>query len=118
MSLLLLLLLKPGPVSPPQEAHPSARAGDPYTSYSATYRSNATGARMVTTADVYAAPVIFTQSFPDGAAHTANGDRDSVLSSFPSFKVEALASLDIVDDSAGSSTNSAGLSLRQFIEDD
>jgi hypothetical protein len=45
---------------------------------------------MVTTADVYDTHVIFTQSFPDGATHTANGDRDSVLSAFPSFKVQAL----------------------------
>jgi hypothetical protein len=42
---------------------------------------------MVTTARVYDMHVIFSQSFPNGATNTANGDRDSVLSIFPSFSV-------------------------------
>ena len=55
--------------------------------FTSTYTASS-NTTMITTARVYDQHIIFSQSFPNGAKNTATGDRDSVLSTFPSFLVE------------------------------
>jgi len=59
-----------------------------HTRYDTTYASSGTTTTMVATARVYDQHIVFSQSFPTGATNTANGDRDTTLSTFPSFAVE------------------------------
>jgi len=59
-----------------------------HTRYDTTYASSGTTTTMVATARVYDQHIVFSQSFPTGANNTANGDRDTTLSTFPSFAVE------------------------------
>ena len=56
-----------------------------HTVFSTTYASSST--KLVATAKVYNKHIIFSQFFPNGANNTATGDREGVLSTFPSFTV-------------------------------
>jgi len=60
-----------------------------HTIYQTTYASSNEddNTQMVTTARVYEQHIIFSQFFPNGANNTATGDKEKVLSIFPSFAV-------------------------------